>query len=235
VPAGELVVLADSSLAAAFQELDDALIARNPALNVTFTFSDSERLTGELRQTPPVNVFAAAGTGPIERAGTSGRIEDQPILFATNTLAIIVPVNNPAGIAGPADLAREGIRLVVVDEETTAGAFTWQFIEELAATAGFDAGYADAVQSRVTLLETATSDVLRRVANGEADAGIVYQTDVDDSVLTIGAPEESRVVVEYHAVLVAAGDPALGQAFLDILLSPEGRVILDRYGFGAAR
>ena len=150
--------------------------------------------------------------------GTHGRV------FATNTLRIAVPPDNPAGIETFADLAADGVQVAVCAEEVPCGAAT------RAATA------ASGVRLTPVTLEEDVRAVLTKVELGEVDAGLVYATDVDSAggrVEGLAFPEADEAVNEYPiGVLAGSADPALAAAWVDAVTSEAGAAVLADAGFG---
>jgi molybdate transport system substrate-binding protein len=147
-----------------------------------------------------------------------------PQVFATNTLQIAVPPDNPAGITGLQDLARPGVRLVVCAPEVPCGAAA----QQLAAAAG--------VELQPVSEEQAVTDVLGKVRAGEADAGLVYVTDVlaaGDEVRGIDVPQAATVVNAYPVAPVTGSDQAdLAKEFVELVVGPAGQDVLADHGFG---
>jgi molybdate transport system substrate-binding protein len=149
----------------------------------------------------------------------------EPKLFTANALTIAVPAGNPGGVNAFADLAKPGLRLVTCAEEVPCGA--------LAAEAASQAGLELAPVSQ----EQNVKAVMAKLTSGEAEAGLVYATDVlaaGDAVQQIQLPAAAQVTTQYPvAVLRDAGQPALGQAFVDYLLSTPAQAVLSDAGFAS--
>jgi molybdate transport system substrate-binding protein len=222
---GSLVVLAAASLTDAFTEIGDAFSAANPDVTVTFSFAASSALVTQINEGAPADVFASADEANMERLRHAGAIAGDPEVFATNRLQIIVEAGNPLGIDEVADLADPGLLFVTAAPEVPIGRYT----QEVFANAG--------VAVTPVSLEENVRAVVSKVVLGEADAGIVYASDV----LAAGAqaegveiPDELNVVARYPiAVLAEAAEPELARAFVAFVVGPEGQRILASYGFGA--
>jgi molybdate transport system substrate-binding protein len=223
-PSGDITVFAAASLSGAFNELGDAFTAANPAVDVTFNFAASSELAAQIGEGAPADVFASADeanmTKVIDRAGTAAA----PEVFATNRLEVIVAPGNPLGITGLADLADPDLIFVTAAPDVPIG----EYAREVLANAG--------VTPTPKSLEENVKAIVSKVVLGEADAGIVYATDVraagsDAEGVTI--PAELNVVAAYPiAVPSGSTSPESAAAFIDFVLSPEGQSILDSYGFG---
>jgi molybdate transport system substrate-binding protein len=223
-PGGTITVFAAASLKATFTELARTFEAENPGTSVTLSFAGSSDLAGQISQGAPADAFAAADTATMKKLQDAGLTDRPPRNFATNTLAIAVAPGNPAGITGLKDLARPGIKLVTCARQVPCGAAT--------AKAAEAAGVALSPVSE----ENAVTDVLGKVTSGEADAGLVYGTDIKaagSKVAGIQFPESGNAVNTYPITGVAGSrNKATAQAFLDLVTGPEGQEVLAAAGFG---
>lgn len=216
-----LTVFAAASLTATFTELGREFEAENAGTTVRFSFGGSSDLAQQIESGAPADVFASADTATMD---SLGELAADPQEFATNTLEIAVPPGNPAGITSFADLAKPGLTLVVCAPEVPCGAAT----QKVADAAGVTL---DPVSE-----EQSVTDVLGKVSSGEADAGVVYKTDVQgagDAVEGIAFPESSSVVNVYPISTIAGGEQAdLAEQFIAFVLSEAGRSVLSAAGFG---
>lgn len=222
---GEITVFAAASLQGSFTELADRFEAANPGARVTLNFAGSADLATQITEGAPADIFAAADARTMDRLADTGALVGQPVDFATNVLALAVPPDNPAGITSLADAARPGVKTVVCTEQVPCGAAT--------ATAERAAGFSLTPVSE----ESSVTAVLGKVLSGEADAGLVYVTDVraaGDAVLGIEVPEAADAVTTYPiAALTGAAAPGTARAFVDFVTSAHGRAVLGDAGFGA--
>lgn len=214
-----LTVYAAASLQAPFNQLEERFEAAHPDVDVRLAFAGSAELAAQIRQGAPADVFASADTRTMDGLGD---LVSDPAPFASNTLRIAVPPGDPAGVTGLADLADPEVRTVVCAPEVPCGAAA----ERLAAQAGVEL---DPVSE-----EQSVTDVLGKVAGGEADAGLVYRTDIRASggaveqVVTPGA-ESSRTTYPIAAV----GEPTdLADRFVAFVRGSDGREVLSEAGFG---
>jgi molybdate transport system substrate-binding protein len=214
---GELTVFAAASLAEVFEALDS---------DVTYSFAGSDELATQIREGAPADVYAAASPTYPQELYAEG-VVDQPVVFATNSLVVIVPSGNPAGISAVEDVAREGVRLVIADEGVPVGDYTRSVLEALGLEGALD---------NVVSNEADVKGVLGKVALGEADAGFVYATDATTAaqdVEAIAIPDDAQPQVEYQVAVVADTERRdAAQAFLELLLGEEGRAALSAAGFG---
>ncbi|HEY8489990.1 MAG TPA: molybdate ABC transporter substrate-binding protein [Dehalococcoidia bacterium] len=225
-----LTVFAAASLREAFQELGAAYQAEHPGTSVTFAFDGSDRLRLQLEQGARADVFASADAAQMAQARAAGLLDGEPQVFARNRLALVVPRANPGGVHAAADLARPGVRVVLAAPAVPAGAYARELLRLLEADLGRE--YARRVEANVISQEQNVRAVLTKVELGEADAGIVYATDVTDGVAEVPVPGVERVRVEYPAaVLRGSGRAAEARAFVAFLRSAAGQAILARHGF----
>jgi molybdate transport system substrate-binding protein len=219
-----LTVFAAASLKAVFTELAGKFEAENPGTEVTLSFAGSADLATQITQGAPADVFASADTRNMARLQAEGLVDGEPQDFATNTLSIVVPAGNPAGITNFGDLARPGIKVVACASQVPCGAATHS-IERETGTA-----------LNPVSEESSVTDVLGKVTSGEADAGLVYVTDARSAgakVAQVPFPEAAAAVNTYPIAGVkgAANKPA-AEAFLEYVLGPDGEATLAAAGFG---
>jgi len=219
-----LTVYAASSLTAAFGEIAEEFEAEHEGVDVKLDFGGSSDLVTQIQNGAPADVFASADTANMDKLVQDGLTGAEPQDFATNVLEIAVPPGNPAGVQTLADLAEPGLKLVVCAPEVPCGAAAQQVAQVAGVTL-------DPVSE-----EQSVTDVLGKVTSGEADAGLVYVTDVagaGDDVEGITFPESKQVVNVYPIAPVAASDQAeLAQEFVDLVLGDTGQQILQDAGFG---
>jgi molybdate transport system substrate-binding protein len=237
----EIVVLAASSLTDAFTEMGDDF-PRQPGMagvKLTFSFGASSQLRTQLEQGAPADVFASADTVQMDNAVKASTIQGLPSIFARNRLVMIVPRDNPAGrtgLATLADLARPGVKFVTTAPEVPVGNYTRQMLEKMAADPQYGAGFDQRVRGNVVSEEANVRQVVSKVQLGEADAGIVYASDVTPqsaaALKTIEIPDALNVVAVYPvATTRSAKAPATAQRFVHYLISAPGQAILKKYTF----
>ncbi len=223
-PAGGLRVLAAASLSEAFSELGRVFEGRHPNVEITFNFAASSALAEQLNAGAPGDVFASADEANMRKVTDRGTAAD-PKVIARNRLAILVERGNPRGVAGLADLADPDLVLVLCAPEVPCG--------RLAAAALAKAG----VRVRPASLEENVKAVVSKVTLGEADAGIVYATDVkaagdEAQGVHIGIASDPDLEAVYPmAVTRATSNREAAQAWLDFVLSAEAQSILRTHGF----
>lgn len=221
---GELTIFAAASLGTAFDELATQFEAQHPSLEVLpISYDGSSTLATQLIEGAPADVFASADEKNMQKVVDAGLASD-PELFASNTLVIAVPAGNPGGVESIEDLGDDSLTVVLCAPEVPCGSAS----ETLLADNG--------VTVTPASLEQNVTAVLTKVAASEADAGLVYATDVlgDDDVEPIDAAGADAVVNHYPIVaLTEAGNPDAAEAFVAFVLSDAGRAVLDELGFGA--
>ena len=217
-----LTVFAAASLQPAF----DAIAKRyRGVFDVTFNYAGTQTLTAQLQQGAQADVFASADTAHMTTVQTAGLIVDTPKVLAHNKLEIAVERGNPKNIHALADLARPGVVVVLADPSVPAGKYAQQAL----AKAG--------VSVHPASLETQVTGVLSKVALGEADAGIVYVSDIVTSGKVDGVPipDAENVIADYMIALVRSGAYLQnGDHFMQYVLGSDGQNILKDAGFEPA-
>ena len=218
-----ITVFAAASLKGSFTEIGAAFEKANPGVTVTFNFAGSADLVSQIQQGAPADVFASADTKNMDKATGDDLVDGKPADFATNTLEIATPPGNPAKIDSLDDLARPGVKVVLCAPEVPCGA----------AAAGVEK--AGGVDITPVSEEQSVTDVLGKVVSGEADAGLVYVTDVKaagDTVVGVTFPESGDVVNTYPiASLAGSKSPEVARAFADFVTGTKGQAVLAAAGF----
>ncbi len=230
--AGTVTIFAAASLTDAFTEVETTLEAANPGLDIVNNFAGSQALVTQLTEGAPADVAAFASNTAMSNAIEAGTVTAEPQTFVENLLTVVVPADNPAGISSAADLAKPGIKLVLAQEEVPVGGYSRESICNMAAdTATYGDDFVANVAGNVVSEEDNVRAVLSKVALGEADAGIVYTSDVTDDVVAIAIPETVNEIATYPIAPVAAGNQDAAAAYISYILSPDGQAILESYGF----
>ena len=222
-----LNVFAAASLKETFGELEKTFEAANPGVDVTFNFAGSQDLVSQLAEGADADVLATANESTMAKAAKAaeaGLVGEQTV-FLSNTLTLVAPKGNPAGVTG-LDSSLDNAKLVVCDTEAPCGKLT----KELTGALGITLNPVSA--------EPNVKDVLGKVASGEADAGIVYRTDANaakDQVEAIDIQGADQAVNKYPIAPVEATKNAeLAQKWIALVLSPEGQSVFERAGFTPA-
>ncbi len=215
-------VFAAASLTEAFTELGDAFTAEQPDADLTFVFASSSDLARQVVEGAPVDVFASADPANMANVTDAGAASAEPMVFATNRAAIIVAPGNPLQISSVEDLATADLVVVVCSPDVPCGTYAGTIFDN----AGVDVT-PDSYEENVKAVAT-------KVTLGEADAGIVYTTDVlaaGDAASGVEIPDDVNVVAEYP--IVAVSDSTAARAFIEFVTSAAGQRILASHGFGA--
>jgi molybdate transport system substrate-binding protein len=212
---GPVTVFAAASLSAVFD-------APWTGVHPTFNFAGSQALATQIQQGAPADVFASADPKNMQKLVDAGLVET-PKVFARNSLEIVVAAGNPKHVAGLADLARTDLIVVLADASVPAG----NYAEQALAKAG--------VTVKPKSLELDVKATLAKVTSGEADAAIVYATDVQAAgakVTGVAIPDAQNVVASYPiAIVKATKHRKAAQAFVDAVLSTAGQRALTAQGF----
>jgi molybdate transport system substrate-binding protein len=232
---GTLTVVAAASLTESFTEIKDIFEKANPGVTVQYNFGGSPTLVTQLTQGAPADLFASADQPNMDNAVKGGVIAGTPQIFAKNKLVIIVPKENKAGITTPKDLAKPGIKFDTAQASVPVGAYTQQALDNFSKLPDYGPDFKASVHTNTVSQEDNVKAIVQKVQLGEADAGIVYATDAQaakDKLTIIAIPDAQNVIATYPVALVkGAKQAALGQKFVDFLLSADGQAILQKYGF----
>jgi len=221
-PSGTIVVFAASSLTEAFKEIGNAFHTANPNATVTFNFAGSSDLVTQIGQGAPADVFASADDSNMAKLVAAGEAAGTPVSVAKNTFEIIVEKGNPKSIATVADLAKPGLTVVLCAPTVPCGKGAAKVL----------------ANAKVTVtpksLEEKVKGVVTKVTAGEADAGIVFVTDVKAAGAAaqgVEIPADINAVSNYPMVLTKEAKNASAKAFIDFVAGPQGQAILASHGF----
>lgn len=229
----QLVVFAASSLTDAFNSLEEAFEAQNAGVDVIMNYASSSQLAAQLNEGIEADVYASANPTQMQVVIDGGRIEaGTDTLFVSNRLVVITPADNPANITSLEDLAKEGIDLVLAVEGVPVRAYTDQIV------AAMPADFQDEFYANLVSEEDNVRQVSAKIALGEAEAGVVYTSDVTPDIVNkvqqISIPDPQNVIAAYPiAPLQDAQNPELAEQFIAFVLSDAGQAILSNWGFGA--
>jgi molybdate transport system substrate-binding protein len=225
---GTLNVFAAASLTNAFGDLEKTYERQHPGWKVTLNLAGSDQLAAQIEQQAPADVFAAASTKyPDQLQGEKllGTTTD----FATNTLVLVTPKSNPAGIETAADLEKGDAKVVVADPAVPLGSYT----ETVLGNLGIDESKLNIVSK-----EQDAESVLAKLTSGEADAGFVYVTDAlsqKAKLHEIQFPASADATATYPIGIVSySKNTKAAQQWIDLVNSPQGQAVLEQFGFGAA-
>lgn len=231
----DLTVFGAASLADALAIIEEEYESAVPGIDLVVATDSSTALRTQIEEGAPADVFLSADTGNPEALAAAGLAED-PVEYAGNSIALVVPLMNPAGIQIPADLATAGVQIIAAGPEVPISGYVAEVVASLAALPGYPAGFADAYTANVVSEEDNVRAVIAKVELGEGDAGFVYQTDglASAEVLDISIPEEANTHAIYAGCVIADSDHLPeAEAFLDWLAGPDGQATLAEFGFVA--
>jgi molybdate transport system substrate-binding protein len=233
---GELVVFTAASLTDAFIEIGNQFEQAYSGSSVTFNIAGSSQLAQQLAQGAPADVFASANDLQMRAAVTAGRIvSGSQQTFAHNRLVVALPSGNPAGIGTLADLARPGVIVLLAEQSVPVGAYSLEFLWKASQDPALGSDYQEKVLANTVSYEQNVRTVLSKVTLGEADAGIVYHSDITAAgvgeVEQIDIPDHLNTVASYPiAVVRDSQQMELAETFVAYLLSPQGQQILAGAG-----
>jgi molybdate transport system substrate-binding protein len=222
---GTVTVFAAASLNGAFDKIASQFEQANPGVSVKFNYAGSSSLVTSIKQGAPADVFASANTQNMT-AVTDDKLESgTPQVFARNEGEIMVEKGNPKNITTVSDLSNPANKVVLCAPEVPCGSLASKIFKN-----------ADVTVKPVSE-ETSVTGVVTKVSLGEADAGLVYVTDVKAGgakVAGVTIPASENSVASYPiTVLKDAPNAAGGQAFIAYVLSPAGQQVLKSFGFMA--
>jgi len=219
---GAITVVAASSLKESFSAIGAAFEAANPGTKVTFNFGASSTLATQITQKAPADVFASASQKTMDTVTSAGAATGDTE-FAVNTMEIATPAMPTVPVTSLADLAKPGVKVVICQKDVPCGAAAQKLF----------------TQNNLTVTpvsqEVDVKAVLSKVVLGEADAGIVYVTDVKAAgakVAGVVIPKDQNVTTTYPIAPIASSTNAVtAKAFVDFVLSPAGQTVLAAAGF----
>ncbi len=235
-PADTVTVFAAASLAEPFRAVADAFETDHPGVGVTFNFAGSQALRTQLEHGARADVFASADWEQMAAVRKANLLGNTPEYFATNRMAVVAPVDSNA-VQSLDDLARPGVSIAIASPEAPAGGYARATLDLMAESSDFPDDFAQRVLANVVTHETNVRAVAQKVALGEVDAGIVYETDAraaqhGDAFRVIEIPLEFNPAAEYP--IATLGEAIHHQAALDFIAfvqGDDGQAILREYGF----
>jgi molybdate transport system substrate-binding protein len=235
----EITVYAAASLTDAFSELGKLMEQDSLPTRVRYNFAGSQQLAVQLEQGARADVFASADQRWMDYVRERHLTAGPSKIFTHNRLVVILPRSNPGHVRALQDLARRGVKLVVGAEAVPVGKYTREMFRRLERHPGFPPAYEDNVLANVVSQEENVKSVVAKVQLGEADAGVVYRSDVTPrvapGVTVLEIPDDANVLASYPiAVLTGTADSAAARAFLALLVGPEGRRVLAKHGLTPA-
>ncbi|MEV5571521.1 molybdate ABC transporter substrate-binding protein [Spirillospora sp. NPDC052269] len=219
-----LTVLAASSLTGVLDELGGTYHQTHPSVRFRTAYGGSQEMTAKVADHQHADVLVTADEASLKDAEVAPRLAGRPRIVAGNSLAIAVQPGNPKKLRSPFDLVRPGLRVVTGGPIVPVG----RYAQQLFAHAGLTV--------RTSSQEISSRAVLDRIRTGEADAGVVYVTDLRSAGVAAGIvpiPAAMNVTASYPAVAVRGGHTKQSEAFITWLTSATARSLFQKYGFAA--
>ncbi len=233
-PPAALTIYGAASLKGALDKLKSVYESGHPGTTLTISTDSSAALETQIEQGAPADVFLSADVTNPKKLVDKGVADGAAVDFAGNLLTIVVPTDNPAKIATPADLVRSGVKIIGAGDDVPITKYANQAIGLLAGLDGYPADFAAKYAANVVSKEDNVKAVIAKIELGEGDAGIVYATDARAStkVATIDMPPAANVPATYAGVVVKASRSlAAAHQFLDWMSGAEAQLILTQLGF----
>lgn len=216
-------MFAAASLTGAFGEVRKAFTQLHPGVEIAYSFAGSQQLAAQIAQGAQADVFASASGTQMDVFVKADRVTGRPETFTGNVLEIAVEPGNPKGVKTLADLSRPDLKVVLAAPEVPAGMFAAQALEK--------AG----VKVTPVSLENDVKAVVSKVQLGEADAAIVYHSDIvsgGDHIEGVEIGADQNILAQYPIVVLKdSPNPEAARAFIEFVKSEDGQVILKRFGF----
>jgi molybdate transport system substrate-binding protein len=232
----ELTVFTAASLTGAFGEIGQ-MYKNQTNIEVAFNFDGSQALRTQIENGAYADVFASANKKQMNAVKNSGLMNNRSIIiFTKNKLSLIVPKGNPARISNLSDLAKPGLKIVIGTKDVPVGDYALQIISKLGNDSAYGPDYKTKVLANVISQETNVNYVVTKVALGEADVGFAYVSDVTEELASkvdkIEIPDEYNIIAEYSmGILQESKYPAESWEFMNLVMSDEGKAVLEKYGF----
>jgi molybdate transport system substrate-binding protein len=231
-----LTVFAASSLTETLTDLANVWQGAHPSNQVLISSGSSAALRTQIEQGAPADVFLSADTSNPQQLVDAGLATGPVTAFALNSLTIIVPASNPAGVASAVDLAKPGVCVIAAGDDVPITKYATKLVGNLATLPGYGQAFADGYAANVCSKEDSVGAVVSKVALGEGDAAIVYVSDANGTGLTtIDVPAGANVVATYGGVAIKTSPAAAMDAeFLTWLRGADAQALFAAHGFAAA-
>ncbi|MEU7209228.1 molybdate ABC transporter substrate-binding protein [Streptomyces sp. NPDC048110] len=220
---GQVTVFAAASLKESFTTLGETFEKQHPGTEVTFNFAGSDTLAASITSGAPADVFASASPKTMATVTDAGAAAGTPVTFVRNQLEIATLPGNPDRVSSLKDLTGSGLKVVLCDKTVPCGA---------AARKALDAS---GLELTPVSYEQDVKAALTKVELKEADAAVVYKTDVKaagDKVTGVDFPESAKAVNDYPITLLKnAPNTDAAKAFIELVKSAEGQRVLTGAGF----
>lgn len=238
-PTFTLNVFAAASLTDAFNTLAAKYHQLHANATIKPVYNGSQALEQQIANGAPADIFASADLTNMQKASAAGLVGTSQI-FARNRLVVITPTSNPGHISTLKDLAKPGVKIDLAAAAVPVGKYARQVIANLASSPDYGPTYATAVLKNVVSQEENVKAVVQKVQLGEADAGIVYVTDVtpaaSSQINSLAIPDTFNIIAEYPiAAVKTSAHNSEALAFIQYVLSPAGQTALQQYHFVPAQ
>lgn len=230
-----LNIFAAASLTKSFNLIEANYTKLHPNIKFKADYDSSSALEQQLANGAPADIFASADTTNMQKATTAGLVTSSQV-FAHNRLVVILPVSNPGHITTLKDLARAGVKIDVADSTVPVGKYTLQVLANMGKSPDYGPAYVAAVTKNVVSKEENDAAIVQKVQLGEADAGVVYVSDINPATASqftsITIPDNFNVIADYPiAALKNSAHNSEAQDFVQYVLSPDGQAVLKQYNF----
>ncbi|HVP23045.1 MAG TPA: molybdate ABC transporter substrate-binding protein [Conexivisphaerales archaeon] len=244
LPPGQLTVFAAASLVNIMPNIS-AAFNRFYNANITFNYAGSGALATQIVQGFPCDVFLSASPTYMTQVANASLLYNKSVLFAKNSLIVMVAKSSASKVTSIADLAKSGVRVELEDKSVPAGAYSLTILSNIESTWGNSsspayvgpqyANFSKAVLANVISYDTDVEQTVTKIVTGTADAGIVYKTDAIAQAANINfitIPDSVNVVASYPAGVISTSQHlVLAQQFVNFLTSAQGQQILNNFGF----
>jgi molybdate transport system substrate-binding protein len=230
-----LNVFAAASLTESFNDIATQYHTSHPNVTLKYNFNGSQLLAQQIINGAAADVFASADTTNMQKVSNPGLVNN-PKIFVQNKLTVVIPTSNPGHITTLKDLAKKGLKIVVAAPSVPVGKYGLQMLDNMGKSSEYGPSYESAVKANFVSQEENVKAVVQKVQLGEADAGIVYHTDVTNAIVNkvklIDIPDNFNVIARYPiAVTKNSAHAAEAQDFVQYILSAGGQATLEKYRF----
>jgi molybdate transport system substrate-binding protein len=230
-----LNVFAAASLTKAFNSIATQYHQLHPNVTIKPDYDSSSALEQQLANGAPADIFASADLTNMQKASQAGLVNASQV-FARNRLVVILPTANPGHIATLKDLANPGVKVDLAAASVPVGKYARQVLDNMAKSPDYGPDYEAAVLKNVVSEEENDQAIVQKVQLGEADAGIVYVSDINPTTASqfksITIPDNFNVIAEYPiAVVKTSAHTSEAQSFIQFVLSSQGQTILKQFNF----
>lgn len=232
----QLTVFAASSLTDAFLDIREQFEAQYPHIHINYSFGGSSTLATQILEGAPADIFASANIQQMTLVDSEALLSESPTSLTYNQLVIIVPQDNPANIASLDDFNTADLRIITATEGVPIRIYTDNLLDQLAESSVFGSQFREAFLANIVSEELNVRDIVAKIALGEGDVAIVYQSDVTadiaNNLITIPLPAEFNPIVTYPiGILNHSEHQSVAQIFVDFLMSESGQANFARWGF----